>query len=49
MPRKRVPGKEDDIEIMVALREDDMEELRRDEVFTALTKRVAAASDSHMG
>jgi hypothetical protein len=40
LPRKtRVGGLAEDIEIMVALREDDMRELERDEIFANLTRR----------
>ena len=39
LPRKtRVGGLAEDIEIMVALREDDMRELERDEIFANLTR-----------
>jgi hypothetical protein len=39
LPRKtRVGGLAEDIEIMVALREDDMRELERDEIFADLTR-----------
>jgi hypothetical protein len=37
--RRRIGGLAEDIEIMVALREDDMRELERDEVFVGLTRR----------
>ena len=43
LPRKRVPGREGNIEIMIALREDDMKELQRDDVFMELASRVALA------
>jgi hypothetical protein len=39
--RKSVGGSAEDIEIMVALREDDMRELEKDEVFVDLTRRIA--------
>ena len=42
LPRKRALGRDGDIEIMIAPREDDMKELEKDDVFVGLTKRVAS-------
>lgn len=44
LPRKRGEGGEVNIEIMVALREDDMREFEGDEVFGEFAKRVAPFS-----
>jgi hypothetical protein len=41
LPRNREGGRDGDIEVMVALREDDMRELEGDEVFGEFAKRVA--------
>ena len=41
LPWRRVGGRDGDIEIMIALREDDMEELQSDDVFIQLTRRIA--------
>ena len=40
LPRRRVGGRDGEIDIMVALREDDMEELQRDDLFNQLTRML---------